>query len=296
MTEVLKFSESFMPPVPQPPYVIADSLSTVAGDRLITAVFPRFWKLLQAEMRTHRMMSQSHYSSRAIPIDKTIEQVTNDPYIPLWTQYQKGMGGSDTLSETHKKQASIESMMLRLVAIDTVKDLKSIGVAKQEANRYLEPWMHGGVVCTANIQWWQHFFNLRCKEGVQPDFCIQATQLRDSIANSKPKLLKPGQWHLPFFDDKLDGYLLPQRLVICTARCARISYDNFEGDFSYGKDKSLHDRLIQDKHMTPLEHSAMCMPDNGSYCNFTGFKHYRHYIEDGYSLSRIHKLSLHMMR
>jgi hypothetical protein len=72
---------------------------------------------------------------------------------------------------------------------------------------------------------------------------------------------------MPFID-KIDGNLLikssentqigkisniiSSKLKIATARCARLSYNNHNGEIDYQKDIELHDRLLRDHHMSPL--------------------------------------------
>jgi hypothetical protein len=70
--------------------IIADSVSP-AGVRLTTLqiTFPRF---ILAELNTHRMLSRNSASSRAIPVNKRIQQIMADPFIPeQFGRNQKGM-------------------------------------------------------------------------------------------------------------------------------------------------------------------------------------------------------------
>ena len=81
--------------------ITAHSLSP-QGDELITvlATFPR---IILSEINTHRMLSKNTSSSRAIPFEKMVEAVQNDPFIPFaWQKYHPGMQGNDYLDETIK--------------------------------------------------------------------------------------------------------------------------------------------------------------------------------------------------
>lgn len=49
--------------------------------------------------------------------------------------------------------------------------------------------------------------------------------------------------------------------MIATARCARVSYLNFEGKDDYEADIKLHDRLLESGHMSPFEHCAKVMSE-----------------------------------
>jgi thymidylate synthase ThyX len=73
--------------------------------RLSTFVvtFPRS---ILAEVNTHRMLSRNSASSRAIPTEKLIQRVTDDPYIPeVFTKNQKGMQASEILSDEENQGA-----------------------------------------------------------------------------------------------------------------------------------------------------------------------------------------------
>src|SRR5882672_5561747 len=75
--------------------IIRDSISP-DGHRLTTveATFPKF---LNAELNTHRAFSRNLASSRAIPSKRILEQVENDPYMPIW--YGANMAGMQAPEE-----------------------------------------------------------------------------------------------------------------------------------------------------------------------------------------------------
>lgn len=60
--------------------ILLDSISET-GKRLTTfeITFPR---IVLAEFNTHRMFSRNSASSRAIPLEKQIERIVTDPFIP----------------------------------------------------------------------------------------------------------------------------------------------------------------------------------------------------------------------
>jgi len=59
--------------------IIADSIAS--GVRLTTmeVCFPRF---ILAEFNTHRVFSRNSASSRAIPVERRIAQVRENPFVP----------------------------------------------------------------------------------------------------------------------------------------------------------------------------------------------------------------------
>ncbi|MEM9149735.1 MAG: FAD-dependent thymidylate synthase [Cyanobacteria bacterium P01_F01_bin.3] len=290
--------------------ILADSLNTATGDRLTTFLLPRFPKCLLAELNTHRMLSRNAASSRAIPIERMVERIEADPYIPLWTASQKGMQGvvieDDALIKTLTDGwlEAFRSMAERAIAFH------EYGVHKQNANRILEPWMRVPVIVSGTE--WDNFFALRCDEACHPDFRSVAREMNELYESNEPTDLAPGQWHVPFAGDGLwvhSGNSIIREcdaLKIAVARCARISYTSHDGDHSVEKDFALHDRLLESRHMSPFEHCAFAVAQRNKghwyqdYSNpplrpshhpsllytrnYRGFYSYRAHIEDGVSV------------
>lgn len=271
--------------------ILAYSQNKITGDKVLTVVMPQMPKALQAELRTHRSAridettNQSHYSSRAIPIEKALKQVKENPFIFELTAYAKGMNG-DTLDIEVRQQAENLILELRDKAVKTVEQLQKLGIAKQDANRYIEPWMVGGCIITFSNRALKHFLNLRTKEGVQPNMRRHALELELLLKNVEPQLLEPGEWHIPYSDKWIDRdrLTLEQILKISAARCARISYQNFDGDFAPEKDYALFDKLMncEPRHATPAEHQAKALKDSLQCDTLTGFASQRYLIEKGF--------------
>jgi hypothetical protein len=51
------------------------------------------------------------------------------------------------------------------------------------------------------------------------------------------------------------------KVMIAIARCARVSYLNFEGKDDYSADIKLYERLSGAGHMSPFEHAAKAMTE-----------------------------------
>ena len=122
---------------------------------------------------------------------------------------------------------------------------------------------------------------LLSESGAEIHIQALAESMWDAMNESKPKELKPGEWHIPLFNnhtvEKLDLEILPKTftvdeflLKISTARCARLSYLNHDGEIDYEKDIQLHDKLLLDKHMSPFEHCARAMTSNEYHSLFKG--------------------------
>jgi hypothetical protein len=122
---------------------------------------------------------------------------------------------------------------------------------------------------------WGNFFNLRAHRDAQPEFQELAFEMLAAYDKSDPQWRGDGGWHLPFADKYLDTGVSQENLVkIVTARCARVSYLNFEGDFAFEKDFALHDSLSKSGHWSPFEHAAYVHPSPPA-SNFTGWFQYR---------------------
>lgn len=142
--------------------IVADSLGP-NGDRItsILVTFPRF---ILAELNTHRMLSKNSASSRAIPFNKMIESVQNNPFIPIaWQKEHSGMQGSEYITDIEGIELCKDMWLVgRDRAVWTANNLNDLQATKQLCNRLLEPFMWHTVLITATE--WENFFNLRCPQ------------------------------------------------------------------------------------------------------------------------------------
>jgi len=261
--------------------IIADSVSPL-GNRLTTfqLTYPRV--AVHEEFLTHRMLSRNAQSSRAIPIEKMIKQVEEDPFIPVhWGRKQKGMVAEEEVSLVNKEIAESIWCVVQDWAVLNAKMLVKLGVHKQVVNRLLEPFSWITVIATATD--WPHFFDLRCSEGAQPEMRKLANMMREEYnVQHKPHLLAPGEWHLPYIlSEEQTGFLDPVILPrISAARCARVSYLTHEGKRDVEKDLALADRLEQDLHLSPFEHAATPTMADSYEANFLGWRSLRKEMEE----------------
>ena len=62
-------------------YIVGHSLSPQSAEIItVLATFPR---IILSEINTHRMLSKNTSSSRAIPFEKMLEAVQNNPFTPF---------------------------------------------------------------------------------------------------------------------------------------------------------------------------------------------------------------------
>lgn len=252
--------------------VLADSLSASSNSRLTTLMmtYPR---IIHSEHLRHRMFSFNAASSRAIPVEKFIKQVEEDPFVPIhWGAAQKGMQAYDVLSPEDAAVCEMDWIFCRDESVSRVRSMLHHGLHKQIANRLLEPWMWTTVICTGTDGVWNNFFALRCHPEAEPHIQKLAYMTRDVMRASWPKILEVGDWHLPLTGFPGDEALSKDDLIkVSAGRCARVSYLTAEGTRDVSQDIALHDRLVSSKHFSPTEHQAMCGLEDSFFSNGGNF-------------------------
>lgn len=312
--------------------LILTSKNSVTGVNLYTFVltYPR---VILPEVNTHRVLSRNTASSRAIPSWKQRARVLADPFVPVSVgQNQKGMQAGEELDGWRRLVAIQTWKLARYPNVLASWILEKVGAHKQIANRIVETWTWTQQIVTCTDV--KNLFKLRNHWDAEPHFHLLAEQMEKQVEyvhrlfdtvnfNSRTtdgracalehvnpakgvlrvQMLKPGEWHLPFVDDKDiaglqakfdakqvaaygaldDGHLRIRSLKwddlkkISVARCARVSYLLPESGArsSFERDFELCDRLSGSGHWSPFEHVATPVPDNVYIGNFRSWKQYR---------------------
>lgn len=260
--------------------VLADSRAP-CGARLTTMSW-KYPRSIHAEVLTHGMLARNSASSRAIPTEKLIQSVLDDPFVPEYIgANQKGMQAGEELSGENRIAAEWQWLAARDQAVETARRMLALGVHKQVVNRVIEPWMWITIIVSATE--WDNVWGLRCHPAAEPHFQKLAYMARDAMAASMPKYLEPGQWHMPLIDlDEDDKHAIDDHLTrggfagsmdvffkqrealackISVGRCARVSYLTHDGRRDPAEDVGLHDRLVGGNplHASPAEHVAQAM-------------------------------------
>ncbi len=146
--------------------IVADSKNEF-GNRLTTFVitFPR---IILAEFNTHRMLSKNTASSRAIPFDKMMKSVMDNPFIPIaWQRDHKGMQGTEYFTDPEEIANNVfDHLNARDAAVAYAKSQKEKGITKQVCNRYLEPFSWCTMIVSGTE--FENFFHLRCPRYEMP--------------------------------------------------------------------------------------------------------------------------------
>lgn len=256
--------------------IVADSINVDSRNKRITSYILTYPRFIHSELMTHRMFSRNAASSRAIPIQKFIEDVLTTPAMPIhWGAAQKGMQADNEVSEETKIKAMQIWHSARDSAVVFASQLNELGLHKQIANRLMEPFFHMTTLVTATE--YENFFKLRAHKAAQPEIRELAYKMIEAKDSSKPQEKKLGDWHIPFGDKFTDGLSIEQKLKIATARAARVSYKTFDGIINYDRDYDLHDMLLSEGHYSPFEHCAKA--EFGVFANFCQWKSYRYDLE-----------------
>lgn len=271
--------------------ILADSINVV-DNRLTTyeLIYPEF---IHNELLTHRMLSRNAMSSRAIPTEKLLKMISEDPVIPIeFGRNQKGMqAGTPFEGELYEECLSIW-IDAAGDAIRHARDLAAKGVHKQIVNRILGPYKWINVIASAT-DWW-HFFNLRAHPMAEPHMIKLASWMLELYDASVPQLKQPGEWHLPLIysddveqivSDPGDNQVEWTLAQISAGRCARVSYLTHHGTRDHAADIALAHQLSSEDpmHASPLEHPAQAM--SGAYVlgNYTGWSQLRKMLDGEYT-------------
>jgi thymidylate synthase ThyX len=244
--------------------VIKHSKSKVCGKELITLEID-FHRFILPELNTYRMISRNYQSSRAIPVERQIQMVLEDPAIPVhWGKNQPGMVANvectSLVGGVTAKEAWLECAAL---AAECAKKFHEAGYHKQLVNRLLEPFMLTKGVWTGTKEAYEHVFRQRIHPNAQPEFKALAELMKAAIDKSDPQELEWEQWHLPYVDST-DG--TEDNKTISISCCAQVSYRRL--DDSIDKARKVVNMLHLDKHSkepphwSPTEHQA-CIDKSG---------------------------------
>jgi hypothetical protein len=227
-------------------------------------------RFILPEANTHRSLSRNYQSSRAVPVLKQLEQIANDPAMPVYYgREQSGMIAGDELEGRDLELAKMIILGMRDACLNGVKQLHKIGLHKQISNRYVEPWMKTKGVVTATRKALEAFFELRVHFAAQPEIKLLAERMKGAMLQSIPNELKYGEYHLPYVNHSdfppsefgLKKDLIAAKIKVSCSCAAQVSYRRL--DDSVEKALKVYDMLNlpingvypdDPPHYSPTEH------------------------------------------
>lgn len=270
---------------------------------------PRY---ILAEVNTHRVLSKNSASSRAIPVEKMLSRIRENPYVPShWDKNQKGMTAKEELNADESLVARSRWFDACANALASAEAEMRIGVHKQQANRLLEPFAWHTAILSGTE--WQNFFHLRNNKDASPDFQTLARMMQEAYEACVPTPLDYGEWHLPLIktvtglemssitrppsqEDDVDvvsrtvlqnGTLEDVAKTLCKisiARCARVSYLTHDGKRDLQADLDLYDKLLTSGHMSPFEHVARPATEDDGERMMVKWSDVEHTVGEGYGM------------
>lgn len=266
--------------------IVADSIANGVRITTFELEYPRF---IHGEIMTHRVFSRNAMSSRAIPVERMITLVEDNPAVPIhWGKNQSGMQAEESweqdvvLKHPHTgKDCEVPQYTAWLSARDSAvyyaRAFARAGYHKQVVNRLLEPFQMMKVVLTSTT--FDNFFHLRFHKDAQPEIKELAECMLKAYMLNEPTELREGEWHLPYMKSIRDDngemlYFLYEEgdkvffpnlpleaaLMISCSCCAQVSYRR--NDNSMEKAEDLYKRLVEADpvHASAFEHCATPMP------------------------------------
>lgn len=271
--------------------VVVDSIEYVGEEEVFDiSVSSDYHNFLANGITVHNCFSRNASSSRAVPVERTIQNILNDPWVPSDVYKNcKGMQGKDIVNEDDYDIFCEEWQDAAFKAIEVAHKMIDNGFHKQHINRILEPFTKIKVIVTATE--WSNFFDLRLSPDADPEIQHLAKAIKmamDAVSGTYSYINAHGGRTLPYVNfDEMDAIDdLRILTLISAARCARVSYLNHDGSKpDILKDLTLAKRLIDSGHMTPFEHQCRYSFDAGFQYNLRDFQSARYMLDHGIDLS-----------
>src|SRR5579871_6325666 len=127
--------------------IILDSVGP--NEARLTTFELQYPRIVHAELMTHRVFSRNSASSRAIPTEKLLGRIEEDPMLPVWWgKNQSGMQAREELEGEALAEAKRVWLLSVMDGVRAARALGATGLDKQIANRAAELGMFITVVVT----------------------------------------------------------------------------------------------------------------------------------------------------
>ena len=255
--------------------VIARSRPPAGGEELISILltYPRF---IHPQLLRHRMFAHSAQSSRAVSFEKTLEWLeANGPVIPVFCLEKRGMQAGPVFDDKERKAAEKLWLSTFKKVLASASQLSAIhDIHHTIPNRILEPFMPIAHLMTGTEKAWNRFLFLRLHQDADIHALELAWEIKDKIDASHCQtslihipfkaeisdsfdLTMPNWYAYPDSSESFFGTLTFDFLAGSFARCARISYLNYDKQKSLQEERKFALRLWTYEHFSPFEHVAV---------------------------------------
>jgi hypothetical protein len=271
--------------------VEVDSVEYVGEEEVFDiSVSSDYHNFLANGIVVHNCFSRNASSSRAVPVEKTIQNILNEPWKPLHVYKNcRGMQGKELMSDDEYDSFCEHWDDAKRQAIEVARKMIKEGFHKQHINRILEPFTKIKVIVTATE--WDNFFKLRLARDADPEIQDLAKAIKLAMDNAAEYIYVNalGGCTLPYVNIDEITAIEDRRMLklISAARCARVSYINHDGSApDILKDLKLAKNLIESGHMTPFEHQCRSIFEGDAfYYNLRNFQSARYMLDHGINLS-----------
>lgn len=248
------------------------------------------WRLpqrLDGEWRTHRQISKSASSFRAIPVKRMIKDILDRPFVPdHFSRNEPGMQGHTRLEGDELAEAQCVWSAARFDALKSAQALLDMNLHKQDVNRLLTPWAFQQWINTARIGHLDHLWALRDHPMAEPHFCDAIQSLRMEIDDA-PMVSRRA--HLPYInDDERNTFGYGALAYVSAVRCRRVSLFNLDNNAlpTFGEDLKRGFDMARENpvHATPFEHQVTTHEAKGGRMlqgNFVDYDEKGRAIADG---------------
>lgn len=217
------------------------------------------------ELLTHKRFARNASSNRAMSVDKNLSSLGF--YLPSKFFVQgTGMSSGDVIDPEKQEEAlKIWNEVWKYCSKKSQK-LSELGVTKEQSSRVLPTFKMMRGLVTGTQDAWNKFFELRISPLADTAMQEFAQKVKTVIDE---KEYQYSVLHLPYLTkEELDNdeFNAEEILYVGAGRIARLSY----GDISTkNNDMVLGQRLKNDKHLSPFEHSAGWVhnPWNSALCS-----------------------------
>lgn len=179
--------------LPNKPRILASTYNPVSKTRMVSFLVD-FPTVLLAELRTHRILTQgslyehmelddfnmSANSARAIPHNRYLQKVVENPFVPIWTKQQKGMSGNLLEDKQHLWEINQIYLNAKDDALKWSDYISGYKVHKANINRLLAPFAY--TTCIISGTEWDNFFELRCPKYVSDNIVAKSQKEYSRLA------------------------------------------------------------------------------------------------------------------